>query len=61
MSDTAIFLIIILAAALLSWLGWQLYKAEQEFNRSLDEYWKTYYALQETKLQIKNMKLKKGK
>jgi predicted negative regulator of RcsB-dependent stress response len=60
MSDTAIFLIIILAVAVLSWLGWQLYKAEKEFNMDLANYWKTYYALQETKLQIKNTKHKKG-
>jgi hypothetical protein len=36
-----------------------VYKSEKEFNESLDEYWKTYHALEETKLQIKNMKLKK--
>jgi hypothetical protein len=36
-----------------------VYKSEQEFNRSLDEYWKTYYALEETKLKIKNSKHKK--
>jgi hypothetical protein len=37
-----------------SWTGWQVYKSEKEFNRNLDEYWKTYYALEETKLKIKN-------
>ena len=56
MIEITIFTIFILVV---SWTGWQVYKSEKEFNESLDEYWKTYYALEETKLQIKNMKLKK--
>jgi hypothetical protein len=56
MIEITIFTIFILVV---SWTGWQVYKSEQEFNRSLDEYWKTYYALEETKLKIKNSKHKK--
>jgi hypothetical protein len=57
MIEITIFTIFILVV---SWTGWQVYKSEKEFNESLDEYWKTYYALEETKLQIKNTKHKKG-
>jgi hypothetical protein len=56
MIEITIFTIFILVV---SWTGWQVYKSEQEFNRSLDEYWKTYYVLEETKLKIKNSKHKK--
>jgi hypothetical protein len=52
-------IIFVLAVVIVSWTGWQVYKSEKEFNKSLDEYWKTYYALEETKLQIKNTKHKK--
>ena len=58
MIEITIFTIFILVV---SWTGWQVYKSEKEFNRSLNKYWKTYYALEETKLQIKNTKHKKGK
>jgi hypothetical protein len=51
----------ILAVVIVSWTGWQVYKSEKEFNRALANYWKTYYALEETKLQIKNTKHKKRK
>jgi predicted negative regulator of RcsB-dependent stress response len=49
MIEITIFTIFILVV---SWTGWQVYKSEKEFNESLDKYWKTYYALQETKLKI---------
>ena len=54
-------IIFVLAVVIVSWTGWQVYKSEKEFNESLNKYWKTYYALEETKLQIKNTKHKKGK